>query len=70
MTDNDFSAIKPVENLPSVAPLTAAGQRQERRRRQNPSRRGAPPDAAPPEEAAPEQASEQDRESHTIDYCA
>ena len=70
MTDNDFSAIKPVENLPNVTGLTPAGPRQERRRRQNRPRRGPRPEGAPPEEAAPELALEHDSEPHTIDYCA
>ena len=70
MSDNEFSAIKPVENLPNVAPLTPAGPRQERRRRQTPARRGPQPDGTRPDEAAPEPPPEQDGPSHRIDYCA
>jgi hypothetical protein len=70
MMDNDFNAIKPVENLQNVTGLTPTGQRQERKRRPNPPRRGQGPDGTPPDEAAEKEASDRDRDSHTIDYCA
>jgi hypothetical protein len=66
MTDNDFNAIKAVENLQNVAGLTPTGQRQERKRRQNPPRRAPRPDETPPDEAT----LERDSDSHRIDYRA
>lgn len=51
MTDNDFDAIKAVENLQNVAGLTPTGQRQERKRRQNPPRRDQEPGGTPPDKA-------------------
>ncbi len=79
MTDSDFNTIQAVENLQNVAGLTPTGQRQERKRRQNPPRRdqeGTPnaksgvgdPQSGetPPDKAA----TEHDSDSHRIDYCA
>jgi hypothetical protein len=66
MTDSEFNAIKAVENLQNVASLTPTGQRQERKRRQNPPRRDQGPGEAPPDKAA----AEHDSDSHRIDYCA
>ncbi len=66
MNDNDFNTIQAVENLQNVAGLTPAGQRQERKRRQNPSHRDQGPTEAPSDKAA----AERDGESHRIDYCA
>lgn len=79
MTDNEFNTIPAVENLQNVAGLTPTGQRQERKRRQNPPRRdqegalnakscvGDPePGGTPPDKAA----AEHDSDAHRIDYCA
>ena len=70
MANSDFNTIKPVENLQNVAGLTPTGQQQERKRRQNPTRRGQEPREMPPDKAKEEQTPGQDRDSHTIDYCA
>jgi len=69
MADNDFSTIKPVENLQNVAGLTPTGQRQERKRRQNPLRSGREP-GGKPDKAEQEETPERDDDSHTIDYRA
>ena len=66
MTDNEFPTIQAVENLQNVAGLTPTGQRQERKRRQNPPHRDPEPGAAPPDKDAVEHESD----SHRIDYCA
>ena len=66
MTDNDFNTIKAVENLQNVTGPTPTGQRQERKRRQNPPRRDPEPGEAPPDKAV----TERDSDSHKIDYCA
>jgi hypothetical protein len=70
MANSDFNTIKPVENLQNVAGLTPTGQRQERKRRQNPPRRGQERQGMPPDKAQEEQAPGRDSDSHTIDYCA
>jgi len=66
MTDNDFNTIKAVENLQNVTGLTPTGQRQERKRRPTPPRRGQEPGGTPPDKAT----AERDSDSHRIDYCA
>jgi hypothetical protein len=66
MTHNDFDAIPAVENLQNVASLTPTGQRQERKRRQNPPQRDQGRGETPPDKAA----AECDSDSHRIDYCA
>jgi hypothetical protein len=66
MTDNEFPTIQAVENLQNVAGLTPTGQRQERKRRQNPPRRDPKPEEAPPDQTA----AERDSDAHRIDYCA
>jgi len=70
MIDNDFNAIKPVENLQNVASLTPTGPRQEGKRRQNPARRGRESNGMTPDEAAEKEASDHDGDAHTIDYRA
>ncbi len=70
MVDNDFNAIRPVENLPNVAHLAPTGQPQERKRRQNPPRRDQGARAAAPDKTEEEQVQERADESHTIDYRA
>jgi hypothetical protein len=69
MMDHDFSAIKPVENLPGIAGLTPAGQ-QDRKRRPNLPRRDPQPQETPPGEAAEEQTPQNSDDPHTIDYRA
>jgi len=66
MTDNDFQAIKAVENLQNVAGLTPTGHKQERKRRQAPPRRDQGSGATPPDQAA----AERDSDAHRIDYRA
>lgn len=66
MTDNDFNTIKAVENLQNVASLTPTGQRQERKRRQNPPHRDREGGKTP----ADKPAAERDNDAHRIDYCA
>ncbi len=66
MTHDDFNAIQAVENLQNVASLTPTGQRQERKRRQNPPRRDPEREGTPPEKDA----TEHESDSHKIDYCA
>jgi len=71
MTDNEFNTIQAVENLQNVAGLTPTGQRQERKRRQNPPRRDQEPGETPPDKAAADKAAEErDGDSHKIDYRA
>jgi hypothetical protein len=70
MAADDFNAIKPVENLPNVTGLTPAGQRQGRKRRQNPPRRGRESVETRPDDAADGQTSKGDGDAHVIDYCA
>lgn len=70
MTENDFNTIKPVENLQNVAGLTPTGQRQERKRRSNSPRPSQKSDARPEDEATEQETSEQDKDSHMIDYRA
>ncbi len=70
MTENDFSTIKPVENLPNVAGLTPTGQRQERKRRPNAPRPSQKPDAKSVDEAAEQETPERDQDVHMIDYRA
>jgi hypothetical protein len=70
MADSDFSTVKPVENLQNVASLTPTGQRQERKRRQSPARRGREPGETQPHSATDKPASESDGDVHAIDYCA
>ncbi|MBM4026699.1 MAG: hypothetical protein FJ280_15045 [Planctomycetes bacterium] len=70
MMDNDFNAIKPVENLHGVAGLTPAGPRHERKRRQSPPRHGPQSRETAADQAAEEQPPEGRDDPHTIDYCA
>jgi hypothetical protein len=70
MANSDFNTIQPVENLQNVAGLTPTGQQQERKRRQNPLRRGREPQETPPDKAKDEQTPGHDSDSHRIDYCA
>lgn len=68
MADSDFNFIPPVEHLPNVSGLTAAKEREERKRRPR----------TPPGKSEPAKQDEQnenghkpgDGESHSIDYCA
>jgi len=66
MTDNDFNTIKAVENLQNVTGLTPTGQRQERKRRQNPPRQDEESKGTAPDKAA----AKRDSDSHRVDYCA
>jgi hypothetical protein len=70
MVDNDFTPIRPVENLPNIVGLTPTRQRQERKRRPNTPGRNQRPDKTAPERAQEEQTPEQDDDPHTIDYRA
>ena len=70
MADRDFNAIKPEENLPTVAGLKPTSQRQERKRRQNAPRRDRPPDEARMADDTHGQTSRDDGDGHAIDYCA
>ncbi len=66
MNDSEFNTIPAVENLQNVAGLTPTGQRQERKRRQNPPRGGQGADGTPPDKDA----TERESDAHRIDYCA
>ncbi|MCL5282331.1 MAG: hypothetical protein M1376_20790 [Planctomycetes bacterium] len=66
MNDSEFNTIQAVENLQNVAGLTPMGQRQERKRRQNPPRQDQGPAEAPADKAA----TERENDSQRIDYCA
>jgi hypothetical protein len=70
MADNDFNIITPVENLQNVPSLTPTGERQERKRRQNPPRKGQGPEETPPKEATEGQTPGRGDDAHQIDYCA
>jgi hypothetical protein len=70
MTDNDFNPIRPVENLQNVIGLTPTSQHQERKRRQNASRRDQETQTAPPDKTREEQTPARDDDAHVIDYRA
>ncbi len=77
MADNDFNIIKPVENLQNVGGVTPAKSRKERKKRQNLHEKNDPqrplPDSERDESTAEDIDSEiadNDREQHSIDYCA
>jgi len=77
MADNDFNIIKPVENLQNIAGLTPAKRREQRKKRQNlhekDNRQRPLPENEPGESAVEDIDSEiadNDREQHSIDYCA
>lgn len=77
MADNDFNIIKPVENLQNVGGVTPAKSREERKKRQNLHKKNDPqrplPDSERDESTAEDIDSEivdNDREQHSIDYCA
>lgn len=70
MADSDFNTIKPVENLHNLAALAPTGQQQERKRRQNPPRRGQVPQEDQADKAQEQQTPGRGDDAHTIDYCA
>ncbi len=68
MVDSDFNFIPPVEHLHNVPSLTAAKDREERKRRPRP-----PADKHEPAQEDKDKEDGQkpgDGESHSIDYCA
>jgi hypothetical protein len=67
MADSDFDTIQPVESLHTVQGLTAAKDREERRRRQ---RTLAEPREPSKQKEQDKEKTPSDGESHTIDYCA
>ncbi len=77
MADNDFNIIKPVENLQNVGGVTPAKSRKERKKRHNLHEKNDPQrpllDSERDESTAEDIDSEiadNDREQHSIDYCA
>ena len=70
MADSDFNTITPVENLHNLAALTPTGQQQERKRRQNPPRRGRAPQEDQANKTPEPQTPGHSDDSHRIDYCA
>lgn len=77
MADNDFNIIKPVENLQNVGGVTPAKNRKGRKKRQNLHKKNDPqrplPDSKWDESTAEDIDSEiadNDREQHSVDYCA
>lgn len=77
MADNDINIIKPVENLQNVGGLTPAKRREERKKRQNlheKNNRQRPIPENEPDESADEdidsEMADNEREQHSIDYCA
>jgi hypothetical protein len=68
MADSDFNFIPPVEHFHNVPSLTAAKEREERKRRQR--AQAGKQEAAKPEEQKEEGREKGDGESHSIDYCA
>jgi len=77
MADNDYNIIKPVESPHSIAGLTGAKRRQERKRRQD--LHGGQKEESESTEAGLDESAEQESlnertddetDQHSIDYCA
>ena len=75
MADNDYSIIKPVDSLHSIPGLTAAKQREQRKRRQNSHGKQEENAKQQSDDLADQQKRGQEytdveNDHHPIDYCA
>jgi hypothetical protein len=75
MADNDYNVIKPVDGLHNIPGITAAKERERRKRRQNSHGKQEENAKQQPNDLADQQKRGQERSEvenvrHPIDYCA